>query len=127
MAQGVCYPGPLTADIAGHRCQLAAIHTPHFPVMVLGREDFMRAFFCTFDQRGQTVSLEPHEDTLYVGADPADVVTPDFVAFTDQYLPGADPRKALALARHMREQTGEATSAAEMVAYADEHPEWALF
>jgi hypothetical protein len=85
----------------------------------------MRAFHCTFDQRGQTFSLEPHDDVEYVGV-VDDSPSEFWFEFTRQHLPGADARKVRKLAQHLVEQTGEPTSAVEMVEYASEHPEWAV-
>jgi hypothetical protein len=88
----------------------------------------MRAFPVQFDQRAQTVSLEPYGDTTaYVGADPMPCANEFWIEWTKQYFPGADARRVSALAQHLHEQTGERTSANEMCEYASEHPEWDPF
>lgn len=47
--------------VLGRRVPLVATFNPHLPVVLLGREDFLHHFKVSFDQRQQTMTIEPYE------------------------------------------------------------------
>jgi hypothetical protein len=57
------YPGGLEAEVCGYRVRIAARFHDTTLGLILGAEDFLRAFRVTFDTRARIVHLDPYEDT----------------------------------------------------------------